>query len=80
MDLPAEIFEACAPLSEVLPLEKAMPHLIGSHPKHTQLVEEILQKPVFTNRLELVAGLWLYVDDLDRSHTISQSINNETGA
>ena len=31
-------------------------------------------------RSELAAGLWLYVDDLERSHTVSQGIDGATGS
>ncbi|MCS6775534.1 MAG: hypothetical protein RMJ43_06020 [Chloroherpetonaceae bacterium] len=80
MDLPEAIARACAPLFATLPLEQAMPHLLGSHPVHTALVEEILRDPAIRNRPELIAGLWLYVDDLERSHTVSQKIDTPTGA
>ena len=57
-----------------------MPHLLGSHPKHTALVQEILKQPALADRADLAAGLWLYVDDLDRSHTVSQSVEDTTGS
>ncbi len=80
MNLPQEIAEACAPLFEALPLERAMGELLGSHPKQTALVEKVLANPVLSNRPELCSALWLYVDDLERSHTISQSIDGATGS
>lgn len=57
-----------------------MTHLTGSHPKHTELVEQVLRDPALSGRDELAAALWLYVDDLDRSHTVSQSLTDPTGA
>ena len=36
------------------------------------------KRPV--SRPGLVAGIWLYVDDLDRSHTISQSLDTVEGS
>jgi hypothetical protein len=78
--LPEEIAAACAPLFEAVPFEKAMGHLLGSHPQQTALVEKVLQSPALANRPELAAGLWLYVDDLERSHTVSQSLHGATGA
>jgi len=78
--LPDEIAAACAPLFEALPLEQAMSRLLGSHPKHASLVEETLLSPALVNRPDLAAGLWLYVDDLNRSHTVSQAITDATGA
>jgi hypothetical protein len=80
LSLPEDIAAACQPLFEILPLEQAMPHLLGSHPKHTELVEEIVRKPAVAALPALVAGLWLYVDNLDRSHTVSQSIETTTGS
>jgi hypothetical protein len=80
LTLPEPIAQACAPLFEALPLEKAMGRLVGDHSHHTELVEDVLADPALANRPELAAGLWLYVDNLDRSHTVSQSINDNTGA
>ena len=80
MNLPEPIAQACAPLFEALPLDQAMERLRGSAPMHTDLVERVLAHPSMTGRADLAAGLWLYVDDLDRSHTISQSLEDETGA
>jgi hypothetical protein len=80
LNLPEPIAQACRPLFEALPLEQAMPHLTGSHPKYTALVQEILQDPVLASRPELAAGLWLYVDDLERSHAVCQEIETPTGS
>lgn len=80
MNLPAEIASACAPLFDTLPLEQAMPRLVGSHPHHAELVEQALAHPALADRPELASALWLYVDDLDRSHTISQGILDTTGS
>src|SRR5205807_2805932 len=68
------------PLFEVLALNSAMPHLLGSWPAHTELVERILQDSALAGRPELAAGIWLYVDDLDHSHRVSQGIEVATGA
>ena len=78
--LPEGVADALNPLFETLPLEQAMGKLVGSDPKHTALVEEALQNPALAHRPDLAAGLWLYVDDLDRCHAISQSLNDATGA
>src|SRR4051794_18122244 len=80
MTLPEAIAGALEPLFAALPLEQAMGQLTGSAPKQTALVQEILKNPTLANRPELAAGLWLYVDDLERSHTISQSIGDTTGS
>lgn len=80
LKLPEEIAAALSPLFEAVPLEQAMSHLRGSHPQQTALVQEIVRSPALAKRPELTAGLWLYVDDLDRSHTVSQSLEDTTGA
>lgn len=80
LNLPEEIAAACKPLFEALPLEQAMPHLLGSHPQQAALVQEIVRQPVIAARPDLIAGLWLYVDDLERSHTVSQSVEDATGS
>ena len=80
LNLPEEIAAALKPLLDALPIEQAMPHLLGSSPHHAELVEQALQQPALTGRSDLAAGLWLYVDDLERSHNISQSNNTATGA
>ena len=79
-ELPEAIAAACAPLFAAVPLEFAMPHLLGSHPAHRELAEQILRDPALADRPDLAAGIWLYVDDLDRSHTVSQSSENATGS
>ena len=80
LTLPEEIAAACAPLFEAMPFETAMGRLVGNAPQQTEIVKQILQNPALTGRPELAAALWLYVDDLDRSHTVSQGIEDTTGA
>jgi hypothetical protein len=80
LTLPEDIARACAPLFAAIPPGQAMGKLLGSHPKETALVQSILDAPALANRPDLAAGLWLYVDDLERSHAISQSIEDATGA
>jgi hypothetical protein len=79
-DLPDALQRACGPLFQKIPLEEAMGRLVGSEPKETELVEEILRRPEMQGRPDLAAGLWLYVDDLDRSHRVSQSLEDTTGS
>jgi hypothetical protein len=80
VDLPEPIAEACAPLFTATPMDRAMSRLTGADPRHSALVEQILQHPAIAGRADLAAGLWLYVGDLDRSHAISQSIPDATGS
>lgn len=44
------------------------------------IVEQVVQNPAIAQRLTLQAGLWLFADELDRSHTISQGISDATGS
>jgi hypothetical protein len=80
LTLPPDIAAACTPLFEAAPFEHSMPHLLGSHAAQTALVESAVRSPALADRPDLIAGLWLYVDDLDRSHAISQSLDDATGA
>ena len=43
-------------------------------------METALASAALAGRDPLAAGLWLYVDELDRSHTISQGIHTATGS
>jgi hypothetical protein len=80
------------PLFEVRPLDQAMPALtVGRRPHGrgadsyedsseqaiiaaSHLIESLNAYP------EIQAGLWLYVDELDRSHAISQNLHSSLGA
>lgn len=83
MNLPEPIAEALKPLFEALPINHAMGHLVVRDPAPQEmvaLVEQVLQESVLAQAPALAAGLWLYVDDLDRSHEISQSMKDATGS
>jgi len=80
IQLPDDLAGACARIFEEQPFDSAMSILVGSRPVHTHDVAQALQESVFAGRPELAAGLWLYVDDLDRSHKVSQGIIGSTGA
>jgi hypothetical protein len=76
-ELPSGLAKALAPLFEKLPLEAAMPELCPSGPApESQMVQGLIQGLV----PELEAGLWLYVDELERSHLVSQSLDGPVGA
>ena len=82
-DLPKPIKDLVAPIFEARPLAKAMSRLVVTERESTPLVEEvdrIIQYPALNNCPPLVAGLWLYVDQLDASHKISQQIDDATGS
>ncbi|MAE65715.1 MAG: hypothetical protein CMJ18_15710 [Phycisphaeraceae bacterium] len=71
------------PLTEALPLEQAMAKLVQPDRAGAEviaIVERIVEEPFVAERPALIAGLWLYVDDLERSHGVSQSIDDATGS
>ena len=80
MTLPEDIALACADLFQELTLDEAMPRLTGSDPKHREWVESAIRNDAVARRPALIAGLWLYVDDLVRSHSVSQGIEDSAGA
>jgi len=76
--------EAIRPVFEALPLTQAMNLLVvegntaGS--PHVPVIEQAIAHPAVAARPDLQAALWLYVDELDKSHTISQGIEDQTGS
>lgn len=81
--LPDAIEEAVSPLFEKLPLDEAMPRLVeaGEQPSaFSAMVDDIIQTSAIQPHPPLIAGLWLYVDELDKSHRVSQSMHDATGA
>lgn len=83
MDLPEPIRGALAPLFERLPLNEAMSRLTprgGADPELRALAEAAAAHPEIAARPALGAGIWLYVDELDRSHDFSQRMDCATGA
>ncbi len=83
MDVPVPIAERIQPLLDALPLNQAMTQLVvdhGASKELASLVSGIVASPEIAARPPLCAGLWLYVDELDRSHTISQGIEDATGS
>lgn len=80
--IPEEILCAGAALFDKLPLGEAMSELVPSRPRSAILcdaVNELVLTEPFSYP-ELSAGLWLYVDELERSHRISQGLSGATGA
>jgi hypothetical protein len=83
MDLPEELEKALKPMFADLPPDVAMFRLVIDQPPSAAvvgMVETILREPALAGREVLHAGVWLYVDDLDRSHSICQGIDDETGS
>jgi len=63
------------PLFQALPINRAMPDLVvpkGVEPPadHVRLVEQLLADPAMKDKPVIAAGLWLYVDQLDRSQKV----------
>lgn len=83
MNLPAPIAKVVTPLFTWWPLEDSLRQLVvakgGTH-EQIDLVESIERMHVIAERPALRAALWLYVDELDRSHSISQGIGDATGS
>ncbi len=81
--MPEPIEHALRPLFEALPIDQAMNHLVvnGHGPsKHAHLVEQALKNPALKNKPGLEAALWLYVDDLEKSHKVSQQMHRPSGS
>lgn len=80
MDLPAPLQTTLDPLFAVLPLGQAMSQLVVKAPAHSTpvaLVDELCKGDL---PAPLKAALWLYVDELDRSHRLAQQIEDQTGS
>ena len=78
-----DLAAALRPLFDALPLQAAMPRLVehGSQPAaEVALVRELVASPALRGRPALMAGLWLYVDELDKSHAVSQGLHDATGS
>lgn len=83
IDLPEEVAAAVQPLFDVLPLQDAMRRLVpngGIGGEALAAATAVISAPALSGRDALKAGLWLYVDELDRSHDISQGMKNATGS
>ncbi len=83
MNLPEPVAKAVQPLFDALPPEQAMERLVvheGAPADLRKTVAAILEDPVIQAQPALAAGLWLYVDELDHSHEISQGMHDSTGS
>ncbi|QDU72895.1 hypothetical protein [Mucisphaera calidilacus] len=71
------------PLFEKRTINETMPGLVTQGPGDPELVnlvrDYVRQEPI-ASKPELVAALWLYVDELDESHKVSQGIETPTGS
>lgn len=81
--LPEQIESAVAPVFEVLPFDGAMRSLVpvqGASREVLDVVEAVVNDPSLDGHDAVKAGLWLYVDELDRSHAFSQDLHTPTGS
>jgi len=66
-------------LFAALPMDEAMAILCPT----TFRTEAVLvreHESILESHPEILAGLWLYVDDIERAHTIAQSLDAPTGS
>lgn len=80
MNVDLSAYPALHRLVEALPIEEAMPELLPRTPERSELLTLASEAANEAATPELQAGIWLYVDDLHRSHEISQGISNATGS
>ncbi len=80
MDLPAPLAAHLQPLFTALPLEKSMAALVVKERAAADLSALVEDLEKASLPLALQAALWLYVDDLDRSHRLSQQLEDQTGS
>lgn len=63
---------------EILPFDRAMSELSPFTSATTPELRDLIL--ALDTRPEILAGLWLYVDELGRSHEVSQAIDSSTGS
>lgn len=63
---------------DLLPLDRAMSELSPDTSATTPELRDLIL--AMDTRPEILAGLWLYVDELGRSHEVSQAIDTSTGS
>lgn len=83
MQISQPLSELLAPLFEALPLVQAMPELVPTKPATpalVELVQALVSDKLLQGNPSLQSALWLYVDDLNRSHEISQTIESPIGS
>ncbi|MGB0768644.1 MAG: hypothetical protein ACPGYV_13165 [Phycisphaeraceae bacterium] len=81
--LPEQIESVIAPVFEAVAFDDAMRSLVpvdGAGSEVLSLVEGVVSDPALEGHDGLKAGLWLYVDELDRSHAYSQDLSTPTGS
>lgn len=82
-NIPQPFRQAMMPLVEALPFDQAMTRLVPAGPASADAVArcaDVVADPVFADHPALQAGLWMYVDELTRSHDLSQAIASPGGS
>lgn len=86
---PLDAVSFLAPLFRLLPRDQALADLVVTpaptgppQADRVAAVQAALAHPQAqgANRPELAAGLWLYIGELDRSHTVSQQLTHSAGS
>jgi hypothetical protein len=78
--LPDDLADALQPLFDVLPPDEAMTRLVVTEPgpdDALEAVEDLIQEHDWHARQALCAGLYLYIDQLERSHRLSQQMEDD---
>jgi hypothetical protein len=82
--LPEVIAATLAPLWAAYPLNLALGSLVvrrgAPRIAAAGLLETLVAQGPVARHPALQAGLWLYVDELDRSHALSQDLHDATGS
>ncbi|MDI9638910.1 hypothetical protein QPK87_28110 [Kamptonema cortianum] len=81
MELTDSVYDLYPPLFDEFPLESVLRDAVVRRavPSVGKLVAEAVCQMRVAKDPRLVAGLWLYCDDLDASHDVSQRLTCETG-
>ncbi len=78
MNLSDSLSNTLSGIFKTIPPSQAMTQLVvteGASAGIVKVVETALKESAMKKNPALASGLWLYVDELDRSHGISQGID-----
>lgn len=75
-----DLREILGDLPQVLPLSLAMPELIPTRAASSEALNAAKQAVLRHDHPEIQALIWLYVDELDKSHALSQGIHRPLGS
>jgi hypothetical protein len=74
LNIPSEYLAILQPLFDAIPMSQSMTQLVVTQGGPVEIVKNLVTHPLIKARPALIAGLWLYVDQLDASHVISQEM------